>query len=61
MKLNHKQKESVAKYLYDISKGFLIAGTVGMLTNKLSAWAFIAHMVAASYAFVSALVLEKER
>ena len=60
MKLNDKQKASVAKYLYDISKGFLIAGAIGMLTNKLSVWAFVGHMVVAWYAFLSALLLEKE-
>ena len=61
MKLNSKQKGSVAKYCYDVSKGFLIAGAVGILANKLSVVAFIGHMFVALYAFVSGLIMEKEK
>ena len=60
MRLNEKQRESVAKYLYDVSKGFLLAGVVGILTNKVSTLAFIGHLIVASYAFVTALTLERE-
>ena len=60
MHLSKKQRESMAKYLYDISKGFLLAGVVGILASKIGALAFAAHLVTAVYAFVGGFWLEKE-
>ena len=60
MRLNTKQRESAAKYLYDISKGFLLAGVVGVLAGKISALAFIGHSVIAAYAFIGGFWLERK-
>ena len=60
MPLSNKQRESTARYLYDISKGFLLAGVVGVLAGKVGVLAFIGHLITAAYAFVGGLWLEKE-
>ena len=60
MPLNSKQRESIAKYAYDVSKGFLLAGVMGTFTNKLSVLAFIGHLIIAFYTLVFALMMERE-
>ncbi len=61
MPLNGKQRDSLAKYAYDVSKGFLLAGVVGTFTNKLSVFAFIGHLIIAFYAGVFAVMMEREK
>jgi hypothetical protein len=58
--MNDKQRESVAKYLYDLSKGFLLAGVIGIFSNKLSAWGFGAHIFFSAFIFDVALYLERD-
>jgi uncharacterized membrane protein len=59
--LNRKQRDSLAKYAYDVSKGFLLAGVVGTFANKLSVFAFVGHLIIACYACVFALMMEREK
>lgn len=58
--MNTKQRESVAKYLYDISKGALLAGVVSYLASKVSVLIFVVHVAVAIYAFMTAFYLEDE-
>lgn len=56
--MNAKQRESSAKYLYDISKGSLVATLAGVLTDKASWLGIVASLVVAFYAFTAAYDLE---
>lgn len=58
--MNTKQRESAAKYLYDISKGILLAGLVALFTDKVSPVGFALHGVIATYLFVVAQWFEED-
>jgi hypothetical protein len=59
--VNTRQRESICKCLYDISKGFLLAGVIGYLAGKLVLLALIAHFVAAINAFFAAYFMEGDK
>lgn len=56
--MNEKQRESLVKYLYDISKGALLADVAAALTQKISYTAFVLLSTMAAYAFIAAFRLE---
>lgn len=59
--MNLKQRESAAKYLYDLSKGVLLTGGAGLFTEKISTLAFAGHIAIAFYTFVVAHWLEDDQ
>jgi hypothetical protein len=56
--MNLKQRESSAKYLYDISKGILLAGVIGIFADKIGVLFFLGHIALAIYTFFAAYWLE---
>ena len=52
-----RQKESISKYFYDLSKGILLVGVVGLGTGKLG-WYVLFYFFAAGGFFWAALLLE---
>jgi len=60
LKLNKKQLASLAKYLYDISKGILIACMVASVTATGIMTVIIIGVIQAMIFLLSALLLEKE-
>jgi hypothetical protein len=57
--VNSKQRELLAKYLYDVSKGALLTSVAGILTEKLTWYGLIAAVLVAFYAFTAAYDLEE--
>lgn len=57
--MNTKQKDSTAKYLYDVSKGLLLAAIVGVFTNKATVSGLVISVLLAGYAYWVAYVLEE--
>jgi len=53
-----KQRESIAKYLYDLSKGILLAGVIGYFTGNIAGWVVLVHLGLAANAFIAAYLLE---
>ncbi|WP_157792557.1 hypothetical protein [Thiomicrospira microaerophila] len=45
------QRENSGKYLYDLSKGFVLAGVVGYFADKLPGFVFLVHLLIALYFF----------
>jgi F0F1-type ATP synthase assembly protein I len=58
--MNAKQRESAAKYLYDLSKGALVAAVAGILTDKITWVGIVIALLLAFYAFVAAYDLEEQ-
>lgn len=57
--MNKKQRESVAKYLYDISKGIALVAVVGSLVKeKWDSLAIIFGCIAAFFTFICGFILE---
>lgn len=57
--MNKKQRESTAKYLYDISKGIALLSIVGnLLKEKWDIPAIIFGCIAATITFIWAFILE---
>jgi hypothetical protein len=59
--MNAKQRESAAKYLYDVSKGALLAALAGLFTDKVTWLGIVALLVSAFYAFVAGYDLEEQQ
>lgn len=57
--MNDKQRDSAAKYLYDTSKGVLLAAVVALFTDKIGWAVFFAHLGAAFFTFLMANWLEE--
>lgn len=57
--MNQRQRESAAKYLYDISKGTLLGVLAGVLTGKVTIYGMAMAALVAVYAFVAAYILEE--
>ncbi len=59
--MNKKQRESAAKYLYDISKGIALLSIVGnLLKERWDIPAIIFGCIAATITFIGAFILEGE-
>ena len=58
--MNKQQRESLAKFCYDIGKGFLLFGVTGVLTNKIGFAYFMLVIVMALYFVMGGYDLEKE-
>jgi len=58
-KFNKKQLASLAKYLYDVSKGIFIACVIAGLTTKGMIITIMIGIIQAILLLVSALLLEK--
>ena len=59
--MNNKQKESTAKYLYDISKGVALLAVIGdFIKEKHNALIIISGIIAALIFFIWAYLLEGE-
>ena len=57
--MTNKQRESTAKYLYDISKGIALLAIIGnLLKEKWDAPALIFGSIAAIFTFIIAFILE---
>ena len=56
--MNSEQQGSAAKYFYDLSKGCLLAGIVGVITEKIPFGAFAFFFLFAGYAYLVAYELE---
>ena len=56
--MNREQRGSAAKYFYDLSKGCLLAGMVGMVTDKLGGGAFGMLVLLSLYGYFAAFQLE---
>lgn len=59
-KVNSVQRESAAKYLYDLSKGFLLTGVAGMLADKITVLSLVLALIVASFTFNMAFDLERD-
>ena len=58
--MNVRQRENVAKYLYDMSKGVALLAVVGSLVQgKRDFWSLVLGTMGATLFFVSAYYLEK--
>lgn len=56
--MNSEQRGSAAKYFYDLSKGCLLAGLVGLMTRQVGFDAFSLYGVLAAYSYSAAYYLE---
>ena len=57
--VNKKQRESAAKYLYEISKGIALVAVVGSLVKeKWDSLAIIFGCIAAFFTFICGFILE---
>ncbi|MBF0140082.1 MAG: hypothetical protein HQL74_07365 [Magnetococcales bacterium] len=56
--MNAKQRDSAARFLYDVSKGLLLASIIAPLTDKAAWISAVALAGLAFYAFVAAHILE---
>ncbi|HEY7708602.1 MAG TPA: hypothetical protein VIG57_01050 [Candidatus Entotheonella sp.] len=55
-----RQRQSLAKYLYDLSKGFGLALGGGLVANKLGPVASVMLVIGALFTFEAAFELERE-
>ncbi len=62
MMLNKKQKDSLAKYVYDLSKVVFTLSVVGQLIagKEFKLWVFISGIIMTVLFFILGLTLEKE-
>jgi len=58
--MNNKQRENIAKYFYDLSKGLVIGAAVGLGTNKVSVLAGIIYLTFSLYCLASGYLLDGE-
>ena len=56
--MNIRQRDSVAKFLYDLSKGLLLALVVAVLTKKAGLLSVTFLVLLAGYTFMVAYYLE---
>ncbi len=60
-RINAQQRESAAKYLYDVSKGALLAGVAGAATGKISTAWFVGTFILAIISYIVAFQVEGEQ
>ena len=58
--MTSRQRESLAKYLYDLRKGFWMALGGGLIANKLGPVASVMLVIGALFTFETAFELERE-
>jgi len=49
--VNSRQRESVCKYLYDLSKGILLAGVISYVAGDAALWALLLDFAVAAQTF----------
>ena len=56
--MNREQQGSAVKYFYDLSKGCLLAGLVGVMSGQIHVGGFAFFFSIAGYAYLIAYQLE---